>query len=324
MSIFVCVPVDMLKYKIHSQNFSGSWGYRKQFSEWSREQLVKEKLVEAIQTTGGEVPLDRLLKAVTVVREDDARRKKRALDKVYARRKRQRHRTEEQDIREAIQRLQQEKIVLLARHGALQQLSQRAAQIVQILEQNSRIDPFLLRQKMPALSSPLSFHSLTQQQEYAPQSLEALMLQQRLRQAQLNPHPGVLGTTHYPLDLHNQSRYLQSLGSVAPFATGAGVAGLAGQLIGGGTATGPSLFQSANTGSLPDDPFGPFPGLPPQLQINSQLSLLRRQQQLQLERNAELQGDAALTQLLLSRALDPGEDEDQKPAADPRGAFWGP
>lgn len=230
-------------------------------------------------TTEKEIPMSGLLKAVSIVRDDEARQRKRIQDKHYARRKRQKRKGDEDNLKGDIGRLQQEQSVLLKRQRALQQLLHSAIQTARIVDQQQVSESAQMVQALTGFSQHPSLNNISWPIDYTVPPLETLLLS-RLRQqqfSQFSPLASSFRSTANPgLDfVTGAGVHVGPIPSITQSSLESNVSGL--QQLLGRAASAPVASPSTMQGSLLQYPQQNSALLPQNIQFNQSLNLTQWQ-----------------------------------------------
>jgi hypothetical protein len=127
---------DLAKYGFRKDglplSLGGSWLYSERFTQWQAQRTMFER--EGYYAARGRnianMPLDELLQKAVQAREDEKKKRRRVMDALYARRKRERRKIETEVTEDQAKRLMEQNSDLRRKNGKLQDLMQQAIQIV--------------------------------------------------------------------------------------------------------------------------------------------------------------------------------------------------
>jgi hypothetical protein len=113
-------------------SLGGSWLYEERFTQWQaqRKQIELECFYAERGRNIASMPLDELLQKAVAARVDEKKKRRRALDVLYARRKKVSRKIEVEAIEEQVKRLTEQNTFLCNRNGILQDLMQQALEVV--------------------------------------------------------------------------------------------------------------------------------------------------------------------------------------------------
>jgi hypothetical protein len=164
-------------------SLGGSWLYEERFTQWQaqRAQVEREGYYTARGRDIASMPLDELLQKAVEARQAEKIKRRRVMDSLYARRKRERWKIEMEVTEDQAKRLVAQNSDLRRKNGILQDLMQQAQQIV--AQHTMVCDP--QNDSKPAAQFPYSSFSETARVDhFAPMATHNLVAERARRQQQ--------------------------------------------------------------------------------------------------------------------------------------------